>query len=1141
MSNILGLSIDVNAIGWTLLDAKSNKVISMGSRVFPLACENYGSGKRELSKRAYKRGKRSTRLRYERGRKRRVKVLQLLVDNKMCPITTSELDTLKKEKIFPHEGLKDWLKLNPYKLRSRALQEPLDLMELGRLFYQVTLRRGFPVSERNRGKKDSVLYHGFPIQDRRGMNHTLSQIENSSLGNYLHSLLPKENESYTFTNERIRNRYLSREMFREELHSIWNYQESFHKELTPDLKKVLIGEDPNSINEKGAIFFQKPLKSQKHRVGRCPYEPQKTKCCISSLSFQEVQAYRWANSLKRDGIFLSPRDRATAVSYFLTHSRFEFSRVINLFEQIEGQYNINGNEIIKGSFVNAVLSKEQLFGPSWFGLSEKDREDIWHALYFFNDESKLRNYFIENWGFDDFQAKKIASIQLDKNFAPISKKAANNILYFLKHGLVFDLAVILAGVKNSFGNKWDTIGQRDVKYIIDTVLSLHKENKNDNFISELQEFLEVEMQLTSFQSNKLYGLEIDDKKIKLVSRYPTDKNADKEIRSVKNTHLINATFQLRKILNELIEEYGSINEIRGELSANIKFNKFQRHLNKLDQNRRNKLREKYISLLGEQAENITPMNLTKYELWEECKQTCPYTGGHISLSELFTDAVEVVYIQPWKYSLNDSHWNKTLCLKSFSSNIIEFSPYDYFSKHSPEEWSTVVKRAARLFSNTSTFPSSYRKFKRFIKKHNRRNPLKHQMKDNNLLSKELKNYLSKGVPKVSISPGQSTLLFIEKWRLNKLFDEAVYDNPQIDFRYIALLSYINANRTPEHIQLLATENKYNSQSKRIAFPEPYKGFRKDLEEQINSILVSHKKVNKLMTSRKLKTKIGDTIHENFCLAVRGSLHKETIMGKRTSPEDQQEAYHIRKNLNQIKTKKQLLKIVDPEIRIAVLEAIEEANGFNGESVPRGAFFYQDKDGFLCPKVFLPNKKGDPVPIKSVRIRESLSGVVQLKDGINQHVNLRNNHHVLIYLNRKEEYCEQVVSFWEAIKRLRLKEPVFQLPEDGQEFITTLQINDLFLLNIDKTKINLDLESKSLLANHLYRVQKLSSKFYEFRLLYDNDTSTSDLPNYIRINNFGRRKTGWLTYNPIKVWMNTIGKLSFKDEVIEFNKTQKSYV
>ncbi|MDA9572497.1 hypothetical protein N9R44_03925, partial [Flavobacteriaceae bacterium] len=54
----------------------------------------------------------------------------------------------------------------------------------------------------------------------------------------------------------------------------------------------------------------------------------------------------------------------------------------------------------------------------------KDQEDIWHNLYFFNDESKLRTYFIHRWGFDEYQAKKIASLQLDKNYAPISKKAA---------------------------------------------------------------------------------------------------------------------------------------------------------------------------------------------------------------------------------------------------------------------------------------------------------------------------------------------------------------------------------------------------------------------------------------------------------------------------------------------------------------------------------------------------------------------------------------------------------------------------------------------------------------------------------------------------------------------------------------------
>ena len=52
---------------------------------------------------------------------------------------------------------------------------------------------------------------------------------------------------------------------------------------------------------------------------------------------------------------------------------------------------------------------------------------------------------------------------------------------------------------------------------------------------------------------------------------------------------------------------------------------------------------------------------------------------------------------------------------------------------------------------------------------------------------------------------------------------------------------------------------------------------------------------------------------------------------------------------------------------------------------------------------------------------------------------------------------------------------------------------------------------------------------------------TDSPNYIRINNFGQRKTGWLTYSPIKVRMNSIGKLEYINEINQFNKTQKTYL
>ncbi|MDA9768859.1 hypothetical protein N9C61_02410, partial [Flavobacteriaceae bacterium] len=364
--------------------------------------------------------------------------------------------------------------------------------------------------------------------------------------------------------------------------------------------------------------------------------------------------------------------------------------------------------------------------------------------------------------------------------------------------------------------------------------------------------------------------------------------------------LINVVFQLRKIINDLIDTYGFIDEIKAELSADLKVNKYQRYLYRLDQKRQLRLRSKYMALLGERKENLTPMNLTKYELWEECKQTCPYTGSHISLEELFTDNVQVVYIQPWKFSLNDSSWNKTLCVKTFADNILEVSPYDFFNDNVELDWDFVVKRAARLFSNTKDFPSAYKKFKRFIKKYNHRDPLKHQMTDSNILSKEVMCFLSKVVPKVEVGPGHVSAYFIEKWRLHQLFDSDVFEVSKRDFRYIALLAYVNANRTKAFLELVAEDNKYLPLLSKKTFPKPYPGFQDDLEYHLHSILVSHKKENKLITTRINNSKSGDKKHSNFCVSVRGSLHKESVFGKRKAPKVLKKPIILENLLNKFK-------------------------------------------------------------------------------------------------------------------------------------------------------------------------------------------------------------------------------------------------
>ena len=71
-----------------------------------------------------------------------------------------------------------------------------------------------------------------------------------------------------------------------------------------------------------------------------------------------------------------------------------------------------------------------------------------------------------------------------------------------------------------------------------------------------------------------------------------------------------------------------------------------------------------------------------------------------------------------------------------------------------------------------------------------------------------------------------------------------------------------------------------------------------------------------------------------------------------------------------------------------------------------------------------------------------------------------------------------------------------------------------------------------LWENVYRLQRISSKYYEFRHVYDLDVYDQTYPNYLRILNFGNKKTGWNTHNPFKVSISMLG------DIIPFYKLLK---
>ena len=176
-----------------------------------------------------------------------------------------------------------------------------------------------------------------------------------------------------------------------------------------------------------------------------------------------------------------------------------------------------------------------------------------------------------------------------------------------------------------------------------------------------------------------------------------------------------------------------------------------------------------------------------------------------------------------------------------------------------------------------------------------------------------------------------------------------------------------------------------------------------------------------------------------------------------------------------------------------------------------------------PQILLPYKNGAPVPIIKVSFFDIIGGAEKLKDEVNQWVNPRNNHHVLIYKDEKGNLKEEVVTFWTVVERKSKGFPIYQLPAEGKEIVTALHINDMFLLGLNEDEINWENPDFNLLKEHLYRVQKFTSRDYYFRIA--KTSSIQNMEEKQQINSFGFGKNGWSTHNPIKVKVSVSGKIS----------------
>jgi CRISPR-associated endonuclease Csn1 len=247
----------------------------------------------------------------------------------------------------------------------------------------------------------------------------------------------------------------------------------------------------NDIKEKieKAIFFQRPLKSQKGLVAKCPLENRKACVPISHPDFEEFRVLSYLNNVKiklpadEKLRLLNEEEREQIKSLFYRKSKanFDFIEIAkkltpknlksgyykdrNVSEyDVLFNYNLSSNVAGCPTIANLV----DVFGVDWkdYLLSnyvkntKKEKnviiqktindiiDDVWHVLFRFDNEELLKKFALENINCDEKTAIKFSKVKLKQDYGSLSLKAIRNILPYLRQNLIYSHAVFLANMRN---------------------------------------------------------------------------------------------------------------------------------------------------------------------------------------------------------------------------------------------------------------------------------------------------------------------------------------------------------------------------------------------------------------------------------------------------------------------------------------------------------------------------------------------------------------------------------------------------------------------------------------------------------------------------------------------------------------------
>ena len=947
----------------------------------------------------------------------------MLVDHELCPpLTHEQLDLWLQKKRYPlDETFLAWQRTdestgrNPYRDRYRALSEQLDLTgekgryTLGRALYHIAQRRGFLSNRRdNTAESDGKVKQGID-----SLTEAMKAAGCRYLGEYFYMLHGK--------GEKIRNHYTSRnDHYRAEFDAICSRQQ-----LDPTLTDKL----------RRAIFYQRPLKSQKGTVGRCTFEKGKSRCPLSHPRFEEFRMLSFINNIRITTPYdfgasrpLNEEERAAAIRMFMRKSKptFDFEDIAKAlagrkrsyaYEEDAGEapyrFNYRMSTSVSGCPTTAALA--DIFGEDWVSgicslytraegkTKERIVDDVWHVLFSFDDEERLRDWARTKLGLSEDEAQHFAAIRMPQDYASLSLNAIDKILPGLRAGLRYDEAVFMANMQAVVPDDVRDDAAKLERIGTDIAVLLEDFGRNPLNVRTTKEqcvrdYLRNCCGIDDKHLDRMYHPSmIETYRAALPDAAGILRLGSPRTDSIRNPMAMRALFRLRILLNTLLRQ-GKIDrttKINIEFSRNLHdanhrkaFEQYRRDREAENRKYADELRTQYADATGRTIEP-TETDILKFRLWKEQQHRCIYTGKQIGIADFIgsNPRFDIEHTVPRSRGGDDSQKNKTLCDCRYNREVkraklpSELADAQAIGARIEElgwrkridELEKQIGNQIRKSKNASTkqekdFAIQRRhylkmqldywkgKYERFTMTEVPDGFSNRQGVDIGIIGRYARLYLKSVFERIYTVKGATTDAFRKMWGLQEEYakkERVNHVHHCIDAITIACIGRTEYDRWAQY--KAEDENYRFGRGDRPLFVKPWPTFTEDVLAVAEGLLVAHHTPDNMGKQSRRKLRVrgrirrgtdGKPLYAQGDTA-RGVLHQQTFYG--AIRREDEVKYVVRKSLDQLQ-ESDVAKIVDDAVRKRVEKAVADVGFKTATNTAEHTIWMNEEKGVPIRKV-----------------------------------------------------------------------------------------------------------------------------------------------------------------------------------------------